>query len=232
MNSLMLDLAVVLVLIIFGIPGFRKGAFKSFLGLVSSIFVSILSVFVAQKISLFVYDNFLYPYIEKTIEKLMSESGLNASEVFHKIPGFIVSFLEARGITPKELNHIMNNSVSSAIPQRISQIIKPGILSVLKSLFALCAFVVLSVIAKSVSRYIYKIFSSSLLKGAFGILGGFFGFLKGYIVVLIFMCCLRTVVPFWSKIPDIFSPESISSSIIFRELYNHNPVYEFLSNFN
>lgn len=232
LNSLILDLAVISVLIIFAVPGFRKGAFKSFLGFLSSVFVSILSVFVAQKISLFVYDSFMYPYLEKTIEKLISETGLNAFEVFHKIPRFIASFLEARGITPQELNHIMNNSVSSTIPQKISQIIKPGILSVLKSIFALCAFVVLSMIAKSVSRYIYKIFSSSLLKGAFGILGSFFGFLKGYIVIAIFMCCLRTAVPFWSKIPDMFSAESISSSIIFKEFYNHNPVYEFLSNFN
>ena len=123
-----------------GVDYFCCTGFKSFLGFLSSVFVSILSVFVAQKISLFVYDSFMYPYLEKTIEKLISETGLNAFEVFHKIPRFIASFLEARGITPQELNHIMNNSVSSTIPQKISQIIKPGILSVLKSL-CICGFV-------------------------------------------------------------------------------------------
>lgn len=232
MNSLILDLSVTAILIIFVASGFRKGAFRSFWGFACSVFVSIVSIFVAGKASEYVYSNFISGYLEKTIEGTMAVSGLNTHKILDKIPNSIANFLITQKITPTVLTHIMDSNTPAAIPQKISDILKPGIVSILKSCFILCASAVFSSVVRFFSKYIFKLFRSSLFKCTSSILGGVFGFLKGYVVIAVCMCCIKSALPFWSNVPEIFSEDSVSGSIVFKKFYNHNPVYEFLSNIN
>lgn len=232
MNSLILDLSVTAILVIFVASGFQKGAFRSFWGFACSIFVSIMSIFVAGKASEYVYGNFISGYLEKTIKSTVVASGLNTYKILDKIPNGIANFLISQKITPEVLNHIMDSNTSATIPERISAVLKPGIVSILKSCFILCALAVLSSVMRFFSKYVFKLFRSSLFKGTSSILGGVFGFLKGYVVIAVCMCCIKSALPFWINVPEIFSESSVSESVVFKKLYNHNPVYEFLSNIN
>ena len=162
----------------------------------------------------------------------MAASGLNTHKILDKIPNSIANFLITQKITPTVLNHIMNSNTPATIPQKISDILKPGVVSILKSCFILCASAVFSSVVRFFSKYIFKLFRSSLFKGTSSILGGVFGFLKGYVVIAVCMCCIKSALPFWSNVPEIFSENSVSGSIVFKKFYNHNPVYEFLSNIN
>lgn len=216
--------------IAFMVCGFQKGAFRSFLGFVVSLFISFLSMHFASKVAEFTYENFICPYLEETILKSLSYNDVTSFEVLKKIPSFISNFLKSKGITQRELNHIMDNSVCFATHQRICNMLKPDIVRVLRSIIAFCIFTVLSISANIILWCTSKVFRFPIFGKTFRILGGFFGLFKGYVILITCMCCLKVTIPFWDSVPDIFSNESISGSVVFKELYNHNPVYEFLSN--
>jgi uncharacterized membrane protein required for colicin V production len=91
-------------------------------------------------------------------------------------------------------------------------------------------FIIFLFISKFFSGLISNMLKVSLLKKSNTLLGGLFGLLKGYIALTVCMCCLKVLLPMARNVPDIFSSESISSTFVFKELYNNNPVYEFFKN--
>lgn len=230
LNSFILDLVVVLIFISFAIIGFRNGAFKSFCGFASLIFASILSVFVGEKIYFMVYNNFILPYLENIVDDLILKCGAEGFDVLDKVPYVFAVFLKNRGITSTVLSHIMNNNASSVVSHKIVQLLEPGIRNCVKSGFVFILFLVFSGFNKFCLRHIFRFFRSTALKSASEILGGVFGLLKGYIVIAVCMCCIKTAVVYIDVVPKIFSEDSISRSIVFQKFYNRNPIYDFLSN--
>lgn len=230
LNSLILDLVVVLIFVSFAVIGFRSGAFKSFCGFAGSIFASILSVFVGEKISFMVYNNLILPYLKDIVNDLVLRCGSEGFDVLDEVPYIFAVFLKNRGITSTVLSHIMNNNASSVVSRKIVQLLESSIRSSVKSGMVFVSFLVLSRFVKFCLKRIFKFFRSTALKGASEILGGVFGLLKGYIVVAVCMCCIKTIVVHIDVVPKIFSDDSISGSIVFKELYNRNPIYDFLSN--
>lgn len=231
MNGLILDIFVVVIFLIFLLSGFRSGVMKSFLFLAGAVFSVLFSVYFANMLSKCIYVTFIEPSIIKEIGKLMAENSLNVQQIFNKLPKFILNSLPSYGITPASINHIINNnSTVSVIPGKISELFSPVIINVLKSVLTPLLFIIFLLLVRIFSGLILKMFKISLLKKSNALLGGFFGLFKGYIALAVCMCCLKSLLPVVQNVPDILSPESISSTILFKELYNNNPVYELFKN--
>lgn len=231
MNSLILDISVILIFLMFLAMGFRAGIMKSFLSLAGAVFSVLFAVYFANMLSHYIYVSFIEPSLIKEIGKVLAENSYSTEQIFNKLPKLILNSLPSYGITPASVNHIINsNSTVSAIPAKISALFSPVIINVLKSVLTALLFIVFLFIVRILSGLISNVLKVSVLKKSNTLLGGLFGLFKGYIAVTVCMCCLKVLLPVVRDVPDVFSSKSISSTFVFKELYNNNPVYEFFKN--
>lgn len=227
MNSLILDLFVISVFGIFIFLGFKNGVINAFLSFASSVFAGILSVYFAGNVSSWVYFGIIGPAIRRKVESLIVNHSLTSENFLNHLPKFITEYLNANGITSFSLDHIINNNAYNIIPQKVFELFAPVVINALKSVFVVVLFVIFIVLSKVVIRFILRFFKSSLIRKANTLLGCLFGFLKAYVVLMMLMCCVRSVFCISGKMPDLLSEESISNTAIFKGMYNNNPVYEF-----
>ena len=225
LNALILDVFVVMIFTFFAVMGFRKGILKSFLSLVGSLFAVIFAVYFSDFFSKMIYFNFISPQIEEKVRNISSTSFLNYDILFSKFAFPFSGFLPRFGITPEEINHIINNSTAEVLPSKISEILYPVITNVLKSVLVIVLFVIFIFAIKFLSRFILRFFKTQFLKSTNSMLGGVFGVFKGYVVIVAAMCFLKVWVSMDTNIPEIFTPNSISSTTIFKVIYDNNPVY-------
>lgn len=225
MNALILDVCVVIVFSFFAIMGFRKGILKSFLSLAGSLFAVVFSVYFSDIFSKAIYFNFISPKIEAEVRNIAGTSLLNSNLILSKLPFPFSGILPRFGITTEEINHIINNSTADVLPSKISEIMYPVVTNVLKSVLVIALFVIFVFVMKFVSKFILKFFKAQFLNGANSVLGGVFGAFKGYVVIVAAMCFLRVFASMDSQVPEIFTANTISSTTIFKIIYDNNPVY-------
>ena len=227
MNSLMLDIAIILVFGIFLFLGFKNGVISAFLSFASSVFSGFLSVYFAGALSSWTYSEIIGPNIRKRAESLIIDHALTSENFFNHMPKFIVEYLKANNITSFSLDHIINNNAMSVVPDKISEFFAPIVIEILKSVFVVVLFIVFIALSKCVIKFILKLFKSSLMRKTNTLLGGFFGLLKAYVVITVALCFLRSFAYVSPQTPSWLSEESISNTVVFQKMYNNNPVYEF-----
>lgn len=224
---LILDVSVVAILIAFAFAGYKSGIFKSFLSFISTMFSGIFSVYTANILSKIIYANIISPQIQSKIQLSSIKNFSSAEQILNLFSPWFVKFLSELRITPKEINHIIVNGNLNSIPSEISELLCPLITNILKSILAPVIFALLLVVANVLFRCVSKLFRINFLKSTNSLAGMIFGLLKGYIVVMILICCLRIFVSVDSDFPEVFSPSNISSTVVFKEIYNNNFIYSF-----
>lgn len=222
---LIFDVSVVAILIAFAFSGYKSGIFKSFLSFISTMFSGIFSVYIANNLSRLIYINVISPQIQSKIQLASIKNFSSSEQIFNLFSPWFVKFLGELRITPKEINHIIVNGNLNSIPCEISELLYPLITGVLKSVLAPIMFVLLLVLVNVFARCISKLFRINFLKTTNSLVGMIFGILKGYIIVTILICCLRVFVSVNNNFSEVFSPNNISSTVIFKEIYNNNFIY-------
>ena len=226
MNSLTLDICVLAIFAIFTMMGFRSGVMRSFVMFVGAIFASIFSGYCSKKAADFVFSTFVSPSIESSILKFISESTLNFQTFCEILPSFLRGTLAGYGITPSTFGHIISNSTESEIPIKVINLVEPAFKGVFKYIFSIFIFIILMFIVRFCSRFVLKLFKHKPINKANSLVGGFFGALKAYVILSISLCCIRALLPMMQTSPEIFSNESILSSMLFKGLYFKNPIYD------
>lgn len=227
MYPLILDISVVVLLSAFAFAGYKSGIFKSFLSFISSMFSGIFSVYIANILSKIIYINVISPQIQSKIELSSVKNFSSAEQILNLFSPCFVKFLNELRITPNEINHIIVNGNLDSIPSKISELLYPLITNVLKSILAPMIFILLLVLFNVFLKFISMLFRVNFLKSTNSLVGMIFGVLKGYIVATILICCVKIFVSVDNNFSEVFSPDNISSTVIFKEIYNNNFVYSF-----
>ena len=227
MNSFILDLAIVLTFCIFLFLGLKKGVINAFLSFASSIFSGFLSAYFSGALASWTYFKIVDPVIRRKVETLILRNSLTSENVLNCLPKFLVEYLKSKQITYSFLKHIMDNNVRDIVPDKISEVFAPVIIGALKSVFVVALFVVLIALSRFLIKIVLGLFKSSLVRKTNTFLGGFFGLLKAYVVIMVVLCFLRSFICISKEKMGILSDESISNTIVFKKMYNNNPIYEF-----
>lgn len=227
MYPLILDISVVVLLSAFAFSGYKSGIFKSFLSFISSMFSGIFSVYIANILSKIIYINVISPQIQSKIELSSVKNFYSAEQILNLFSPCFVKFLNELRITPNEINHIIVNGNLDSISSKISELLYPLITNVLKSILAPMIFILLLVLFNVFLKFISMLFRVNFLKSTNSLVGMIFGVLKGYIVATILICCVKIFVSVDNNFSEVFSPDNISSTVIFKEIYNNNFVYSF-----
>lgn len=222
----LIDIVLIVVISTFVISGFKSGMIKSFLLMINSILSWIFSVYISKFVSYFVYSKFIKQSVVKEMDVLLKTKYLKQDIFINKLPKIIANSMPNYGITLDKITHIINNVSKEVLPNKLAEVFMPIIIEILEFFITGIVFITLLLLGKVLIRLILKLFKLKIINYSDKMFGGIFGALKGYIIILIFACILRVLVPFSfpTKIQKSIS-KTISSTIVFRPLYESNPLY-------
>ena len=226
MIGFLVDAVIVIIISMFIVSGFKSGMIKSFLFFLNSVLSWIFSVYVSKFISYFIYNKFIRPSIIKEVDMLIRNKNLKEHIIFNKLPKIIVNSMPNYGITLDKIAHIINNVSKEILPNEISKIFMPMITEFLTFFITGILFIILILLGKFFIHLILKLFKLKVVSYSDKIIGGVFGALKGYTIILIFVCILKILMPFSIlQENNKFIFKTISSTVILKTIYNNNPVY-------
>lgn len=235
--AIILDLAILGIIVLFGILAAKKGFAKTLIDFVGLILAIVLSVTLSSAAANVVYDKFIEPPITKQIAETIEETAHTGtadivSSIWDKLPNVVRNLTENQGLGKAELEDTVNESMISSTEgaiEKISQtatqkIVKPIVKPIISFVIGIILFIALTIAIKFLSTIVNKIFSIRLLGTLNKSLGFVIGLLKGAVIAVIVVIILSSSV-YLSNGPILgISTETIDSTIIFKYITNFNPL--------
>ncbi len=227
MSALLLDVSLILIYMIFAFTGFKSGIIKSFLTFINSIFSSFAALYFSKVFSNLTYNYYFKPLLSNYLINNLPECNFNTRDLLEKVPERVIKILLSSGITFSNITHIIGKVDKEFLHERIIEIFKPIFMEFTRSLLSSILFILFISLGHLIIRLILKFLKLGAIKNISKVIGSIFGILKGYIIISIFMCCLKAIIPYCgNKTYNLFTHDSISSTKIFKHMYINNPIYE------
>lgn len=229
--GIILDVGIIIILLFFVFLGVKRGAVRAFLNFASIIAAGILSSWLGKLIAEFIYTTFVQKGVTDSIAKAMVDNanqiGTDSyiTAVLQSIPEYIRQSLYAFGININDLQSSIGSQesittwVNSAAGQ-IERAIAPVYMALISLATIIIIFVLLMIVRKFVVGALCSVFNLPILKQVNGLLGSILGLLEGVIIVFLICLLLHIMLPYWSDVPKIFSPDVIQSTAVFKHFYN------------
>ena len=222
----MLDIAVVLILIIYSISGWRKGLVLSAFGMLQYILSGIAAKYYSPRLSNYILNNtnminivknFIGDRIQNMAQETMTYDGATINKTIFKalnLPSQLEKILMEGNLITRHSAKTMgglNDIISDALAKTLMDLI-----SFVAVFFA--AMIVLSII----SRIIDNIVSLPVLNEVNSFGGMIFGSIKGLILIFISLTLLTFLI---GLVNNNMILKYLEESTITKFLYNHNPIF-------
>lgn len=196
--SIILDIILIAVLVLFVVLAAKKGFAKSLLELIAVVLALFLAYQLSPAVSNGIYDTAVkdnaIEYMEKQFEEIDSSSSVKQAEVtLEAIPDFILSLASSAGIDTAGISKSVATELSGKFnPQDAAEkleekAVRPIVTGVLNIMIFLLLAVVLIIVLKILAGFIAKIFNVPFVGTLNKILGAVLGTIKG-VAVLVFIC--------------------------------------------
>lgn len=229
--GLIIDIAIVVALVIFGIIGFKKGFLKSIVSLFSWIVCLIVAVLTAKYVAGWI--NKIYDFTGLIGEKIAE--GLNSSnEFFATAINQFSSKEEIISALPAETNSFLaqlikvifnNTAVDMSSTDTIASVLGASMGHICMVIIAgVLTFIILMIVVKLLSKLFDKVASTKILGGLNKILGLIFGLIKACCIIIIGNCILIAL----SLVPAIngfLTPIIQDNTHVERFVYNKTDEY-------
>lgn len=225
----MLDIAVLVVTVLFAIGGAKKGFIKSlvdFLGAVVAMAIAgILSLPAAQ----WEYNTFLRDALTEKVAATVT--GMNAADsveaVFAEFPELVLRALEAVGITESGVLEQLNAGTLN-VAEAIAVAISPMLIGLVRVMAMVVLFILLLVAIRALGTVISGLFTLPLLNGVNKLLGFVFGALLAVISIWVVLACAQALTPLLSTDLQAKILAVQEGSAVYEFLYRFNPAYSLI----
>lgn len=200
--SLILDIILIAILVIFIVTAVKKGFVLSLLEFVAIIAAFALAFSFSPVVAQGVYDGVveeaMVQSIEEQIDKNIDASNIaeTAELTLSVLPDFIVTLASAAGVNVDEIKATMstaNLNSGNIANELVEKVAQPIVVGILTAVFFIILAVLLCFVLKIVAKFISKLFDLPLIGNVNKTLGGIIGALKG-VVVLVFICTILNLV--------------------------------------
>lgn len=225
--GIIVDVAIIAILVVFGFIGYRKGFFKSILSMLSTIVVLIISIFCAGNLAKLI--NKIYDFTGLIAGKLSGgiasmgtfysqtiPAGMSGKDLANNIPASTNGFLKK--LMSYALEPLSASDVEGAT---VAEIVSGSFASIIMLIIcAIVLFIAIKIIIAIASRLFDNITRNRVFGATNKLLGLGFGVLKGGIIIVIFafVLTLLTVVP---AINTKISPIIQDNTKLARPIYNY-----------
>ncbi len=225
--SILLDIFIVAILIIFLLIGKKKGFVYTAIELVGWIAIAVFAIPLADVAANWVYDTFINNAICDAVNTAITDIGNDSvstaiNDYIEKLPEFISSQLVNKNITA---SYILNqsgfqNNIAGAVSNVIRPLVCPLISTVFSILIAVVGVILVRLVAKILGGIVKKI---PLVGSVNGLLGAVLGFVKGVVISVIIVFIISTVLSF--KVDGIFgiTNDTVSETYIFKSIVGFLP---------
>lgn len=217
---MILDALVIIVIAVFVIIGFLKGAVKSVVSAVGTFAASAFSLFLSNPIAQYIYRTAIKSSLTEKFEEAIktSQAGVSGNLVertLDTLPDFVKDSMFNFGISTKELSGAISKGAEA-----IETLLAPIVISFISVIVACVLFTVILVIIKIISKIVCSAIDSSVLSFPNKFLGALIGLVEGFVIVFIAMFILRLCIPHMEEVPEIISDYSISKTTVFEGIYD------------
>lgn len=222
-----IDVAIVVLLVIFGLIGFKKGFFKSVLSMISTVVVLVVSILCASPLA-------------NLINKIYDFTGLIAGKLCKAIASMGAFYNQTipEGVSGKDIANNIPSSTNGFLKKLMSYVLDPlkagdiegaTVADIVSGAFAsiimvIIAGIILFIAIKIVIALASRLFDNITRNRVFGatnkLLGLAFGAAKGFLIIIAFtiILTLMTVVPF---INTKLTPIIQDNTHIAKPIYNY-----------
>ena len=229
--SIVLDIIVALLLILFAVIGVRRGFIKSVVRLLGFVVSVVGAALVSAPIAGWLYDSFLHVQAQALVAAKVEEGVAAASatlaeqveSVLASLPHGVQSLLAVYGVDASGMTG--NVQASDTLVETImSGIITPLCVAVLQLVAFLVLFLVLFLIIRLLGKAIDTVFSSiPVIKQINGLLGGVLGFAEG-VLVLFVLCFGLQLYMTLTGANSLITTEHIQQTYLLEWAMNNNPI--------
>lgn len=226
--SLILDIILIAIFVVFVLVAAKKGFVKTLLELVAVIAALVLSYQLSPVVAQGAYDSIVKESMITAIEEQIDENfdtataAKKAEVTLDALPDFMVSLASSAGVEIDEIKSKISSekfSSENLATELVEKVAEPIVVGALTIVFFMILAIVLLFVLKFVAHLISKLFDIPLIGTANKVLGGLLGACKG-VVVLVFLC---TVLDFIFSSGDGELAKAVNDSFVIGLLDNINP---------
>lgn len=226
--SVFLDIAIIFLILFFVIRGYKNGFIMSALSFLNIIISFVVSMFLSDIVSDFVYLKIIKPNMILKISDSIMNGSNSVDGILNFLPSFMLKVISSEPRLISEINNAIYNN-SQVAPSMVAEIISPVIVGTIKIFVSFILFAILGIILKMIKSTISGVLNISLLRGLDSILGAAFGGIKGLIAVIFSVIAIEILVMFSGNGEETKFLEIVNNTSIFRVFYdksNFNSVIE------
>lgn len=226
-----LDVITVVILIVVGYIGYKRGAARSVANLCGTVLSSIGSVFVGSVVAKSIYTAFVKSSVIDKLSLILFDKGTEAADatlnkIFSALPEYVQGALTSFGYSVEDIRSAINMDNARTAAETIEPMVAPIITTFISVITIIIMFIVLRIVLNFLVKLVEKILSVFMLKFVNSVAGGVIGVVEGIILVVVLAVVLRIATPIVTNMPAILSPDSVQNSLIFKYLYNFDFLYD------
>lgn len=230
--SMILDIAVAAIVLIFIFTSAKKGFVKTVVEAVGLVAAIILAFTLSTPIAEFTYDKMIGPAIVNVLEKNTADTAEATSEqIIGILPEAIRESASGFGISLEEIAGNITSEVGNnteAIIERVSEdAVKPIAVKIIGMALTVILFFLLSIVVNFLARVLNGLFSFSIVGKLNRTLGGVIGLVKGIVIAAVFCTMITFIVTVLGNGFWIFTLENIQKTYIFKMLAELSGIISF-----
>lgn len=219
--SLILDVIVIAIVVLFVITSAKRGFVNILVEVVGFIAAIFLTFTISTPLAGTTYDKIIEPPIVSAVsEEGASNASQVVTDVWEALPSFATAAAENAGVSSQKLNESISaniqNGAENAVKAASQNLIRPAVVKILGLIYSVVLLIILFFAVKLVARLVNRLFSFSFVGKANRTLGGIIGIFKGIIFAVFFCLVISLIVSFTDNGFLIFTPENINNSHIFK----------------
>ena len=224
--SIIIDLILVFVILIFVIIAYKKGFIASLLDFLGTIIAWIASINLSAFASTWIYQTFIKePITDYVYLKLTESANTTAETLASSIPEFIHSAAITFGI---DINNIILNNTGlefdSAVSSITNGIVEPIITILIRIIVVILLYIIFSFVIKLLSKLFKNINKIPIVGSLNKFLGIIVGLFKGALITMLICFVFYTILGFAGGELFGITKETLNDTYIFSFLNQFNPL--------
>lgn len=234
--SYILDAAVIAIVVITTVLGYRHGFIRTMVQLVGSVAAFFLAFSLSGLAADKVFDNLMQQPIRDRIETVWTETLTEGAaqtltektnSVVDGLPTFMQMLVDTDALTDGIRQSIGNGDTAASVANYLTvDVLRPVAVSVLRVLAFLLLFVILLFLLRLLSKLIQPLIKLPLIHQTDKLLGTFLGLAKGFVFALVAVTVFQLIAA--GSTEGFFSIQTVRDTFLVSWIAEHNPIMSIL----
>ena len=227
--TLLFDIGVIAIVVLFAISGYRKGLLVSVVNVVGTVVAAAVSPVLASVFSSMVYTNFIRGAIIDSVAKAAEDIPINttalqkATELLANVPNSIFNMLSLEnGMETQKMSEAISASTNLDLPNLVESMVSTKALGLISTILTVIFFIILSAALKYAAYLMTKTLEAVKLGGVNKAFGGIFGIVEAAFIIMVITCLIYFVTMFMSPESFDYINDRINETILYKFIYQYS----------